>query len=97
MDFLVLRQNSATPLLRKAFQEIFKVPQEHLKAEDVTPRNTPTHRFKNGITGSGLLTNTFLVIDPVCINSVLNKDDYCYMITVSLLQKQAFQYLSANT
>jgi hypothetical protein len=65
-------------ILRKAFQEILKDPQEYQKAEDVIPRNTPTQYFENGITGSGLLTNTFLVIDPVCINSVLGHEGHWY-------------------
>lgn len=65
-------------LLRKAFHQILQDPRAYQDAEDVTPRSTPTQHFKNGIAGSGILTNTFLVIDPVCIESVLMNDGQWY-------------------
>lgn len=58
-------------ILRKAFQEIVKDSSAYQGREDVVSRNTTTQHFKNGMAGSGLLTNTFLVIDPACIDSVL--------------------------
>ena len=60
-------------ILREAFQEILKNPQAYERAACITSLNPPFHQFKDGITGSGLLTNTFLVIDPVCIDYVLEK------------------------
>jgi hypothetical protein len=49
--------------------------QEYQKAEDVTPRYTPMHQYKTGISGSELLTNKFLVVDPVSVDFVLEKGD----------------------
>ncbi|PMD63117.1 uncharacterized protein K444DRAFT_474843, partial [Hyaloscypha bicolor E] len=46
-------------ILRKAFQEILRDPQEYQKRDDVTPTITYTGHFKDGIAKAGFLTNTF--------------------------------------
>lgn len=58
-------------ILRKAFQEILRDPQEYQKRPDVTPAITYTGHFKDGIAKAGFLTNTFLLIDPTCVDSIL--------------------------
>lgn len=58
-------------ILRKAFQEILRDPQEYQKRDDVTPTITYTGHFKDGIAKAGFLTNTFLLIDPICIESIV--------------------------
>ncbi|KAH7310300.1 hypothetical protein BKA65DRAFT_165403 [Rhexocercosporidium sp. MPI-PUGE-AT-0058] len=61
-------------VLRKAFHEIMADPQEYQKREDVsTPCWGETVRQDINIAESGFLTNTFLVIDPVCIELVLSR------------------------
>lgn len=55
-----------------AFQDILKDPQEYQEAENVVPAFR--WKFSDNITELGLLTNTFLVIDPVCIDSILHKE-----------------------
>ncbi|KAH8750664.1 hypothetical protein BGZ57DRAFT_120547 [Hyaloscypha finlandica] len=57
-------------ILRNAFQEILKDPQRYLEREDVTPIDTSTGHLKNGMAKSGVLTNSFLLIDPICVDSV---------------------------
>lgn len=78
-------------IFRKAFQEILRDPQEYQKAEDVTPVNTCTHQYKDGISASGVLTNTFLVIDPVCIDSVIPADGLQYTIRWDNMRILAFE------
>jgi hypothetical protein len=58
-------------VLGKAFQEILKDPQEYQKRPDVTPTITYTGHLKDGIAKAGFLTNTFLLIDPTCVESIL--------------------------
>ena len=70
-------------ILRKAFQEILQGLQEYEKAEDITPSDIYTQYLKEGIRGSGLLTNTFLVIDPGFIDSVLEDGKWYDDITDS--------------
>ena len=62
-------------LLRKAFQEILRDPQEYQKREDVTPTITYSGHFKDGIAKAGFLTNTFLLIDPICVESTVRDGD----------------------
>lgn len=57
-------------ILRKAFQEILKDPQGYQNRPDVTPTDTTGH-LKDGIAAAGFLTNTFLLIDPTCVESIL--------------------------
>jgi len=55
-------------ILRKAFQKILKDPQKYQDAQ-----NDPfweTEHFESGIAESGVLTNTFLLVDKSCIDSV---------------------------
>jgi hypothetical protein len=49
-----------------------KDPQKYQEREDVTPMSTNTGHLKNGIAKSGILTNTFLLIDPICVDSVVD-------------------------
>lgn len=64
--------DSATgDILRKAFHDILKDPVAYQNSKNVTSGNTATQHFENGIAGAGFLTNTFLVIGPECIDSVL--------------------------
>ena len=74
MSFLALIElcNASTSL---SFSGNLKGPQEIQKAEDVTPRYTPMHQYKSGISGSELLTNKFLVVGPVSVDFVLGKCD----------------------
>jgi len=58
-------------ILRKAFHDILRDPQEYQKREDVTPTITYTGHFKDGIAKAGFLTNTFLLIDPICVESIV--------------------------
>jgi hypothetical protein len=49
-----------------------KDPQKYQEREDITPTDTNTGHLKNGIAKSGILTNTFLLIDPICVDSVVD-------------------------
>ncbi|KAK0102682.1 hypothetical protein ONS95_006284 [Cadophora gregata] len=65
--------------LRKAFKSIVDDPDEYQESDGVHPPycgKTFTGNMKNGIAGSGLLTNTFLVIDPPCIDLVLSQSPF---------------------
>ncbi|KAF7958005.1 hypothetical protein EAE96_003572 [Botrytis aclada] len=57
--------------LRKAFGEILEDTEKYQRREDVIPTNEYTGDLEDGIAGSGFLTNTFLVFDPVCIDLVV--------------------------
>lgn len=60
-------------IFRRAFQDILNDQQQYQSREDVAAMHNP-HEFPNGLSTSDLLTNTFLVIDPVCLDSVLDSD-----------------------
>lgn len=65
--------------LRVAFKSIMADPDEYQESHGVhLPYwgKTFTRNMKDGIAGSGLLTNTFLVIDPVCIDLVLSQSPF---------------------
>ena len=48
-------------------------------------------QYKSGISGLELLTNPFLVIEPVWVNSNLDKGDNCYNNYRVLVSKADFQ------
>ena len=77
-------------ILRKAFQEILKDPQKYQEREDVTPIDTCTGHLKNGIAKSGVLTNTFLLIDPICINSVVGTGSHAEPVFYEDMRVLAF-------
>ncbi|KAF7954895.1 uncharacterized protein EAE97_000154 [Botrytis byssoidea] len=56
---------------RNAFREILEDPEKYQRREDVTSTTEYTGDLEDGIAGSGFLTNTFLVFDPVCIDLVV--------------------------
>ncbi|TGO14339.1 hypothetical protein BTUL_0054g00070 [Botrytis tulipae] len=56
---------------RNAFREILEDPAKYQRREDVTSTTEYTGDLEDGIAGSGFLTNTFLVFDPVCIDLVV--------------------------
>ncbi|KAH9211549.1 hypothetical protein DL95DRAFT_510972 [Leptodontidium sp. 2 PMI_412] len=65
--------SQADSIFLKAFQDILDDPQRYQSGENVATLGTMTEHFVHGIAGSGLLTNTFLVINPECVSSVLNQ------------------------
>ena len=69
-----------TSLIRNAFKRVLRDPQRCQTADDVIAIKTYTAHLKDGIPASGILTNTFLVIDPLCIDPVLASGNwYDYM------------------
>ena len=66
-------------VLREAFKSIMADPDEYQESDGVQVPywgKTFTRNVKDGVAGSGLLTNTFLVIDPVCIDLVLSQSPF---------------------
>jgi hypothetical protein len=78
-------------ILRKAFQEILKDPQKYQEREDVTPLDTYTGHLKNGIAESGVLTNTFLLIDPICVDSVVGTGSQAETVFYENMRVLAFE------
>ncbi|KAF7916853.1 hypothetical protein EAE99_009478 [Botrytis elliptica] len=56
---------------RNAFREILEDPEKYQRREDIISTTEYTGDLEDGIAGSGFLTNTFLVFDPVCIDLVV--------------------------
>ncbi|KAF7868879.1 uncharacterized protein EAF02_009615 [Botrytis sinoallii] len=52
-------------------QEILEDPEKYQRREDIISTTEYTGDLEDGIAGSGFLTNTFLVFDPVCIDLVV--------------------------
>ncbi|KAH6718402.1 hypothetical protein BKA61DRAFT_732685 [Leptodontidium sp. MPI-SDFR-AT-0119] len=65
--------SQADSIFLKAFQDILDDPQRYQSSENVATLGTMTEHFVHGIAGSGLLTNTFLVINPEYVSSILNQ------------------------
>ncbi|KAF7885254.1 hypothetical protein EAF00_011072 [Botryotinia globosa] len=63
-------------VLRNAFREILQDPLQYEQRSDVAPitlldKPRQFDNFKDGLATSGILTNTFLVFDRICMASVL--------------------------
>ncbi|KAF7927657.1 uncharacterized protein EAE98_006039 [Botrytis deweyae] len=56
---------------RNAFREVLEDPEKYQRREDIISTTEYTGDLEDGIAGSGFLTNTFLVFDPVCIDLVV--------------------------
>ncbi|TGO47397.1 hypothetical protein BOTNAR_0527g00020 [Botryotinia narcissicola] len=56
---------------RNVFKETLEDPEIYQRREDVTSTTEYTGDLEDGIAGSGFLTNTFLLFDPVCIDLVV--------------------------
>ncbi|KAH9213103.1 hypothetical protein DL95DRAFT_447254 [Leptodontidium sp. 2 PMI_412] len=61
-------------VFRRAFKDILNDAQAYQNTDDVNSLGTRTEYFNDGVSGLGLLTNTFLVIDLECVGSVIVRD-----------------------
>ncbi|TGO40654.1 hypothetical protein BHYA_0033g00070 [Botrytis hyacinthi] len=56
---------------RDAFREILEDPEKYRRREDIASTTEYIGDLEDGIAGSGFLTNTFLVFDPVFVDLVV--------------------------
>jgi hypothetical protein len=96
MGFLALIElcNASTSL---SLSGNLKGPQEFQKAEDVTPRYTPMHQYKTGISDRSSLQTNFSSLTRFRLILFSKRVITGKMITVSLPLKQTFKYQGANT
>ncbi|ESZ95862.1 hypothetical protein SBOR_3756 [Sclerotinia borealis F-4128] len=66
-------------VLRSAFREILQNPLQYEQRADIAPitalgETREFDHYMDGLAASGILTNTFLVFDRICMTSVLESD-----------------------